>query len=479
MTDFCSMTATALVAGIKNGDFSPVEVMEASIRRIEAVDMAINAMVTRDFDRAIDRAKDVEAKRLKGEDIGMLAGLPVGIKDLEATADMKTTYGSLPFKDHIPDQDDLSVANVKASGGIVIGKTNTPEHGTGGNTWNDVFGITANPFDTDKTSSGSSGGSAAALAAGMVPLASGSDFGGSLRTPASFCGIVGFRPSPGCVPDVDKAVGLAPFAVLGPMARHVADAVLLLHAQSSVDCRDPFSHAARADIPVSLQPADISQMRAAISTDLGVAPVANVIRELFDQRMGHITSSFKEAQKRDPVFDNVHECFEVLRGVSYVAGLKDFADTHRDVVSPLVIDNIDRALSYQLSDVADAFHTQTILAKAWLSLFDDVDVVICPAASVAPFTKTKKYVDTIDQVKLPTYMTWLALSYAPTMVMACSLVVPCGVDQDGLPFGIQLLGPPGGDRKLLEIGLSIEQVLASHPETMRPQPDLTKLMQSA
>ena len=146
---------------------------------------------------------------------------------------------------------------------------------------------------------------------------------------------------------------------------------------------------------------------------------------------------------------------------------------------PLVIDNIDRALSYRLSDVADASHTQTVLAKAWLSLFDDVDVVICPAASVAPFTKTKKYIDMIDQDKLPTYMTWLALSYAPTMVMACSLVVPCGVDQDGLPFGIQLLGPPGGDRKLLEIGLAIEQVLASHPETMRPQPDLTKLMQSA
>jgi Asp-tRNA(Asn)/Glu-tRNA(Gln) amidotransferase A subunit family amidase len=234
------MTATALVAGIKKGDFSPVEVMEASINRIEAVDTALNAMVTRDFDRAMDSARDAEARRLKNEDIGALAGLPVGIKDLEATAGIKTTYGALPFKDYIPDQDDLSVAKVKSAGGIVIGKTNTPEHGTGGNTWNDVFGISANPFDTDKTPSGSSGGSAAALAAGMVPLASGSDFGGSLRTPASFCGIVGFRPSPGCVPDVDKPVGLAPFAVLGPMARHVSDAILLLHAQSSNDPRDPF-----------------------------------------------------------------------------------------------------------------------------------------------------------------------------------------------------------------------------------------------
>lgn len=478
MTDYCNMTATALVAGIKKGDFSPVEVMEASIRRIEAVDMALNVMVTRDFDRAMDSARDAEARYMKNEDIGALAGLPVGIKDLEATAGIKTTYGALPFKDHIPDQDDLSVANVKSAGGIVIGKTNTPEHGTGGNTWNDVFGISANPFDVDKTPSGSSGGSAAALAAGMVPLASGSDFGGSLRTPASFCGIVGFRPSPGCVPDVDKSVGLAPFAVLGPMARHVSDAILLLHAQSSVDPRDPFSHAARGDMPASLDPADLSQMTAAISTDLGAAPVANVIRGLFDQRVGHLAGSFRECQRRDPVFDNIHDCFEILRGVSYVAGLKDYVDTHRDVISPLVVDNVDRALTYTLADVADASHTQTVLAKAWLSLFDEVDVVICPAASVAPFTKTTKYIDTIDQVKLPTYMTWLALSYAPTMVMACSLVVPCGVDQDGMPFGIQLLGAPGADRKLLAIGLAIEQVLASHSETMRPLPDLAKLTAS-
>ena len=476
MTDFCSTTATALVAGIKAGDFACAEVMAASIARIEAVDPLVNAMVTRDFDRAMASAKAVDAKRLNNEDIGSLAGLPIGIKDLEATKGITTTFGSLPHKDYVPDQDDVSVANVKAKGGIIIGKTNTPEYGTGGNTWNDVFGVTANPFDTDKTPAGSSGGSAAALATGMVPLATGSDFGGSLRTPASFCGVVGFRPSPGLVPDENKAVGLAPFAVLGPMARVVADAVLLCDAQSSFDARDPFSKAGQGAMAPSMQAADLSQMTAAISADLGVAPVAKAIRQLFDQRMGYLTSSFAEAQKRDPVFDHVHDCFEVLRGVSYVAGCKDIVDKHRDVVSPLMIDNVDRALAYSLADVADASHTQSVLAKAWLALFDEVDVVICPAASVAPYPHKDKFIAEIDGVKMPTYMTWLALSYAPTMVMACSLVVPCGVDGDGLPFGIQLLGPPGGDRKLLEIGLAIEAVLAAEPETMRPQPNINRLI---
>lgn len=477
MTDFCSMPATALVRGIRNGDFSPVEVMDASIARIEAVDAAVNAMVTRDFDRAMDSAREAEAKRQNKEDIGLLAGLPIGIKDLEATQGIRTTHGSIPYKNHIPIQDELSVKNIKKNGGIIIGKTNTPEFGAGGNTWNDVFGVTANPFDLDKTSAGSSGGSAVALATGMVPLASGSDFGGSLRTPASFCGVVGFRPSPGHVPDVEKAVGLAPFAVLGPMARNVSDALLLFRAQSSFDLRDPFSQPHQSEIPSSLMPADLSKMTAAISTDLGVATVAKSIRNLFEQRVGLLSSSFQEYQYRDPVFDNVHECFEVLRGVSYVAGLNNYVKEHYDIVSPLIIDNIERALTYNLADVADASYTQTLLARAWLTLFDEVDVVICPAASVAPYPHEKKFVDMIDGVRMPTYMTWLTLSYAPTMVMACSLVVPCGVDADGLPFGIQLLGPPDGDRKLLEIGLAIETVLAEHPETVRPQPDIAKLTQ--
>jgi amidase len=478
MTDLCQMSAKALIAEIKKGELSPVDVMKASIDRIEAVDPAVNAMVTRDFDTALNAAKSAEARHHKGEDIGPLAGLPVAIKDLEATAGMRTTYGSIPFRDHVPDNDDLSVAQVKAAGGIVIGKTNTPEFGTGGNTWNDVFGVTGNPYDPTKTCAGSSGGSAVALATGMVPLASGSDFGGSLRTPAGFCGIVGYRPSPGLVPDVDKANALAPFAVLGPMARHVADAALLLNAQMSVDRRDPFSPETLRLMPDPIKPAGLDGIKAAMSVDLGAAPVAEDMRQLFSDRMGILSPAFQSCQWQDPDFTDVHDCFEILRGVSYVAGMKDMVDQHRDKISPLIIDNVERALSYNLADVAMAHQTQSHLAKQWLELFNQVDVVICPAAAVSPFPHSKKFIDEINGQKMPTYMRWLALCYAPTMVMACSLVVPCGLDEYGMPFGIQLLGPPGGDQRLLEIGLAIETELATHDVTKAPLPDFAMLTQS-
>jgi Asp-tRNA(Asn)/Glu-tRNA(Gln) amidotransferase A subunit family amidase len=478
MTDLCQMSAKALIAEIKKGELSPVDVMKASIDRIEAVDPAVNAMVTRDFDTALNAAKSAEARHHKGEDIGPLAGLPVAIKDLEATAGMRTTYGSIPFRDHVPENDDLSVAQVKAAGGIVIGKTNTPEFGTGGNTWNDVFGVTGNPYDPTKTCAGSSGGSAVALATGMVPLASGSDFGGSLRTPAGFCGIVGYRPSPGLVPDVDKANALAPFAVLGPMARHVVDAALLLNAQMSVDKRDPFSPETLRLMPDPIKPAGLDEIKAAMSVDLGAAPVAEDMRQLFSDRMGILSPAFQSCQWQDPDFTDVHDCFEILRGVSYVAGMKDLVDQHRDKISPLIIDNVERALSYNLADVAMAHQTQSHLAKQWLELFNQVDVVICPAAAVSPFPHSKKFIDEINGQKMPTYMRWLALCYAPTMVMACSLVVPCGLDEHGMPFGIQLLGPPGGDQRLLEIGLAIETELATHDVTKAPLPDFAMLTQS-
>ena len=478
MTDLCQMSAKALIAEIKKGELSPVDVMKASIDRIEAVDPAVNAMVTRDFDTALNAAKSAEARHHRGEDIGPLAGLPVAIKDLEATAGMRTTYGSIPFRDHVPDNDDLSVAQVKAAGGIVIGKTNTPEFGTGGNTWNDVFGVTGNPYDPTKTCAGSSGGSAVALATGMVPLASGSDFGGSLRTPAGFCGIVGYRPSPGLVPDVDKANALAPFAVLGPMARHVADAALLLNAQMSVDKRDPFSPETLQLMPDPIKPAGLDGIKAAMSVDLGAAPVAEDMRQLFSDRIGILSPAFQSCQWQDPDFTDVHDCFEILRGVSYVAGMKNLVDQHRDKISPLIIDNVERALSYNLADVAMAHQTQSHLAKQWLELFKQVDVVICPAAAVSPFPHSKKFIDEINGQKMPTYMRWLALCYAPTMVMACSLVVPCGLDEHGMPFGIQLLGPPGGDQRLLEIGLAIETELATHDVTKAPLPDFAMLTQS-
>ena len=234
MTEPCDLSAVAARRLIGTGKLSPTELLESCVKRIEKTNGKVNAIVAMDVDAARKGARAVEETMRKGGETGLLGGLPVGVKDLQATAGLRTTWGSLLLKDNVPAEDELSVANVRRAGGIILAKTNTPEFGAGANTTNRVYGPTGNPFDPTKTSAGSSGGSAVALALGMVPLATGSDYGGSLRTPASFCGVVGFRPSPGTVPNVDRAASLVPFGVTGPMGRTVEDAHLLLQAHRSV-----------------------------------------------------------------------------------------------------------------------------------------------------------------------------------------------------------------------------------------------------
>lgn len=475
MTDLCDLTAVELRQRIGRKEISPVELMDSCIARIESIDPSLNAMVTTCFDRARDEAKTAETAVMQAEDLGLLHGLPLGIKDLEATADVRTTYGSKLYADHVPTQDQGSVARTRAEGAVIIGKTNTPEFGAGANTRNLVFGATGNPFDPVRTCAGSSGGSAVALAAGMVPIASGSDYGGSLRTPAAFCGVVGFRPSAGIVPSETKPAGLLPFSVLGPMGRTVADAALLLSAQTGVDPRDPFSTGLDVSLLDPLIEADLASTRVAISTDLGQCPVSAANRTVFAERTARFRHVFADAQDRDPNFDGVHDCFEVLRGVAFVAAHSERVRSRRDDLSPNVVDNVDRGLTYSLEDVAKANVAQTRIARAWLALFDEVDVVICPAAAVSPFPHADWYVSEIDGEAMPTYMRWLALSYAPTMAGACGCVLPCGVDADGMPFGIQVLGPPGGDRRVLEVAAALEAVLAQDPLTARPLPDIPVL----
>lgn len=475
MTELCDLTAIDLRRRIGSKDISPVELTESCIRRIEAVNPAVNTMVSTCFERAMDEAKAAEQAVMDGEYLGVLHGLPIGIKDLEATEGLRTTFGSKLYEDNVPEADQLSVSNVRDEGAIVVGKTNTPEFGAGANTRNLVFGATGNPFDPEKTCAGSSGGSAVALATGMVPVASGSDYGGSLRTPAAFCGIVGFRPTPGVVPAEAKPAGLLPFSVLGPMARNVPDAALLLSAQASADARDPFSGDLDPALFEPMREADLGSMRAAISPDLGCSPVSKANRALFKSRTDTFRHVFAEAQDRDPDFTDVHECFEVLRGVVFVGAHGERVKNHRDKISPNVVDNVDRGLQYNLEDVAKAHLTQTKIARAWVALLDEVDCVICPAASVTPFPHAEWFVSEIDGEKMPTYMRWLSLSYAPTMAMACGCVLPCGIDDFGMPFGIQVLGAPGRDRQVLEIAAALERQLAANPETARPLPDLNTL----
>ena len=475
MSNFCDMTATDLRQMIGRKDISPVELVEASIERIEMVDPSLNAFVTKNYEAARKTAKIAEKNVLEGELLGLLHGLPIGIKDLEATAGLRTTLGSKLYADHVPTADLGVVANVRTAGGIILGKTNTPEFGAGANTRNLVFGATGNPFNPEKTCGGSSGGSAVALATGMVPIASGSDYGGSLRTPAGFCGVVGIRPSPGVVAAETRPVGLLPFSVLGPMGRTVDDANLLLQAQMGANPHDPFSSNFTDELTLPLKAADLGSIRAMLSADLGSAAMTKDYRKIFAERTKIFQHHFAHASTGDPDFTHGDNAFEVLRGVNFVAAHGDRVRDHRDKLSPNVIDNVDRGLNYSLADVAEAHLQQTQIARRWHDLFKEIDVVICPATSTTPFYHDQWTVTEIDDVKMETYMRWLAITYLPTMALACGVVIPCGVDHVGMPFGIQILSAPGNDRLVIETAKALETVLAQHKETCRPCPDISKL----
>jgi amidase len=454
MTEPCDLGAVEARRLIGERALSPLELLESCVRRIERTNPAVNAIVAMDVDAARRRAREIEQAIGRGEDVGLLAGLPIGVKDLQATAGLRTTSGSLLFKDHVPAEDELGVASLRKAGGVILAKTNTPEFGAGANTVNRVYGATGNPFDPSKTCAGSSGGSAVALALGQVPLATGTDYGGSLRTPAAFCGVAGFRPSPGLVPGVDRAASLSPFSVMGPMGRTIADAHLLLRAQLALDKRDPFSSRDIEGIPAALAGADLGEVRAAVSPDLGCAPIDRGIAAVFGER----------AQR--------------FRGVHYVASHRERLEKSRDLLDRNVIDNTERGLALSLADVARAHVEQTRLYKRVLAFFKEVDVLICPAAAVSPFPHSQLFVDEINGERMPTYMRWLAITYAPTMALCCAAAIPCGVDHAGMPFGLQVIGPTGGDARVLEVAHALEQVLAQDKATARPLPDLATFIAS-
>ncbi len=475
MTEPCDLSAVAARRLIGQKALSPVELLQSCLKRIEATNGALNAFVALDTQRARKAAKVAEDQQMKGVPLGPLHGLPLGVKDLDATQGLRTTWGSRIYKDHVPKADAVHIRNIRAAGGIVLGKTNTPEFGAGSNTTNAVYGATGNPFDPDKTCGGSSGGSAVALATGMVPLATGTDYGGSLRTPAAFCGVVGFRPSPGIVPFPARASGLSPFHVLGPIARTVEDAYLLFKAEAGFDRDDLFSNLGAATLPDRLPEVDISSLRAAISTDLGCAPLDRDIRKVFARKVARFRPAFREAYDRDPELGKVLNAFAVLRGLDFVGEHGERLKKHRDLLGRNVIDNTERGLKYTLAEVAWAQAEQTKIHQRFNAFFDEVDVLICPASAVSPFPHAQLFVDEINGRKLPNYMSWYTITYALSLVVPAIVVLPCGRDHLGMPFGIQVVGPTGSDARVLGVALELERVLAHDSETARPIPDLSKL----
>lgn len=475
MTELCDVSAVELRRLIGARAISPVELLESCIRRIERVNPTLNAVVATCYERARDEAKAAEAKVMSGAALGVLHGLPLGVKDLDETEGLRTTWGSPIFKDNVPKRDGRMVAACRAAGAIVVGKTNVPEFGAGANTNNPVYGPTGNPFDPKRTCGGSSGGSAVALATSMLPICTGSDTGGSLRIPAAFCGVVGFRPSPGVVPSDRRALGWTNLSVLGPMGRNVADTALLLSAQAGFDSCDPFSHP--IDVESLREPihVDLSTLRVAVSADLGFAPMDKRLRATFAERIKLLRHVFRSCEERDPDMTGADEAFEAIRAQNFLASQRENYEKHRDKLGPNIIANYEQGLGQSAADVARGHALQTQIYRRFQTLYKDIDILITPTLSVPPFPWTQLYVAEMDGEKLRTYFHWLAPTYGITLTGHPAISIPCGLEPTGTPFHLQIVGPHAGDRFTLGVAHALERYMAGVPALARPMPNLEAL----
>jgi amidase len=452
-SDLCKLTARAAIDLLKKGDVSPRELVEASLARIAATDSEIHAMPT----LCADRARQAAAKADRSS---LLAGLPFAVKDLEDVAGVRTTYGSPIYANHVPARSDIMVERMESRGGIVIGKSNTPEFGAGANSYNQVFADTRTPWNTAMTSSGSSGGSAAALAAGQVWLATGSDLGGSLRTPASYCGVVGLRPSPGRVASGPSDFPFGTMAVIGPMARNVADCALMLDAMAGRHDEDPMSLEAPRDSFLSSASKPRMPLRVAYSADLGICPVDGVVRGSVAAALKKLAAAGVAVEEATPDLHDAPEIFRVLRAAGFATSLKGEYDDHRELLKPEVIWNIETGLALDAAAIGQAEKGRGQLYHRVLAFMKKYDLLLVPAAILPPFDVKTRWIKSLGGETFDSYVEWIRITYALTLTSLPVLCIPCGVTKDGLPIGLQLVGKPRGEAALLVAGAALEQVFA-------------------
>jgi len=457
MEDLVALTAREAVARLAAGAVSPLELIDAAERRIAETDPQINAIPTRCFDRARDRARDLAANPPTDTGPGYLHGLPLAIKDLNDVAGVRTTHGSPIFADNVPETSDILVQQLERNGGIVIGKANTPEFGAGANTFNEVFGTTSNPWDTTTTCGGSSGGSAAALAAGQVWLAAGSDLGGSLRIPASFCGVVGFRPSPGRVAHSPGSDPFNSLPIQGPMARDTADTALMLDAMAGFNRWDPLSLPAPTRPFLEAATEARPPARVAFSPDLGLVPVHADVRAACEAAARRFTDCGAAVEADCIDFSDARDTFQALRGANFVAGRQHLLDQHRDQLKPDVIWNIESGLALSAADIGVAIRARADLFRRTVAFFERYDLLFCPTVLTPPFDHKIRYLTEFEGHKFDNYVDWLILTFVITLTSCPTISVPCGFTQTGLPVGLQIMGPPRADAEVLAAAALVEQ----------------------
>ena len=456
-------TACKIVDQLNSGEVTPLDLLDALERRIAEVDGKTNALPTLCFDRARTEAKALMQKPLAER--GLLAGLPIPIKDLTDVAGVRTTQGSPIFKDTFPGHSDVVVELIESNGGVIYAKSNTPEFGAGAHTFNEVFGPTRNPWDLSRSASGSSGGAAVALATGTAWLAHGTDMGGSLRNPASFCGVVGLRPSIGRVPHSPAYKIDRNLTVHGPMARNVEDLALFLDAMSGEHPADPLS---LPRLPTSFLSASRSgkkPKRIAYSPDLGITPVDPEVAAITSKAAARFAEAGVIVEEAHPDLREAHECFHVLRAFDFAITKAALLRSKREFLKPEVIWNIEEGLKLTVEQLEKAEAQRVAMAARTLEFFKTCDLLLTPATIVAPFPIEHRYVGECAGKKFDNYVEWLGIVYAITLACCPALSLPCGFTASRLPVGLQMVAPPRGEAQLLAGARMLEDILGVRGST--------------
>jgi amidase len=456
MTKLWELSATEAVSRLRRREVSPLEMVDAAAARIAAVEPRVNALPIRFLDVARE-----EARRFRHEASdhpGWLAGLAIAVKDYNDVGGQLTTCGSPIFADHVAKADDRTVATLRGNGAIPLAKSNVPEF-AGSHTFNPVWGVTRNPWNLGRTAGGSSGGAAAALAAHEVWLANGSCLGGSLRIPASFCGVVGLRPSPGVVPRGDGLPAFDSLWVDGPMARSVPDLALMLDAMAAPSPHDPLSRPVPAGGYQAAMQRARPPRRIGFSADLGLRKIDPEVTAVCAAAAQQCTAMGTVLEQAAPDFSGSIECFEVLRALLFADVRGGLLPAERERINPDIVWNIEKGLNLSADEIIAARRARHRLFHDVARFFDEYDLLVCPTVAVAPFPVEQRFPTEIAGEKLTTYIDWMFLTFVVTLTGCPAISLPCGLTTDGLPVGLQLVGRPHGDAELLGHARLVEQVL--------------------
>jgi amidase len=458
--EICFSTAVELAGRIRNRELSAREVMEAHLAQIERVNPKVNAVVSQvPPESSLAAADEADAALARGDEVGPLHGLPIAHKDTEPTKGVLSTSGSPIYADFVPDYTSHHLERVQAAGAVMIGKTNVPEFAAGSHTFNPVFGATRNPYDASKTAGGSSGGAAVSLACGMLPIADGSDLGGSLRNPGNFNNVVGLRPSPGRVPNIPNRNGYNWISIKGPLGRTAADTALLLSAMVGRDDRDPLLIDESGEKFRQPLDRDFSGVKLAWSPDLGGLPVDSRVSEVLAKAVSVIQADLKaDVVEATPDFTDVDWVFQVFRAYRMAATFEPIFDQERHRIKESVIWNVEQGRSFSAIDVGLAEQKQAAYYQRMLAFLDEYEFLLCPVNQVPPFDVEIDYPTEINGVQMENYIAWMKSAYYISTSGLPAISVPAGFTSDGLPVGLQIVGRPRDDFGVLQLAHAFEQV---------------------